>query len=133
MKELGLKNPTLQKALGYPMPNVIAMMKGGTMRLPITKVPAAAALLQVDPIFLLSKVIAENDAELWEVIAAHMGNLLVTQSEMELIKLVRRGLNGHDVNLTQSVDFVCLIEPALAAIARRESALSQAVINRKDD
>ena len=56
MKELGIKNPELQKALDYPMPNVIAMMKSGTMRLPATKAPATAALLQVDtPSFCLPR------------------------------------------------------------------------------
>jgi hypothetical protein len=133
MKELGIKNPELQKALDYPMPNVIAMMKSGTMRLPATKAPATAALLQVDPVFLLAKVLSENDADLWDVIESLLGNQLVTANELALIKLVRQGLDGHDVDLAQSPAFVRAIKPQLAAIAKRETALAQAAINRQDD
>lgn len=130
MKDLGLKNPELQKALGYPMPNVIAMMKTGSMRLPSNKVPAAAELLQVDPKFLLAKVIAENDPELWDVIASLLGDQLITANEMELIKLVRQVLDGHDVSLAQSPAFVEALHPALNEIVKRESALAHAAINR---
>lgn len=133
MKELGIKNPELQKALDYPMPNVIAMMKSGTMRLPATKALATAALLQVDPVFLLAKVLSENDADLWDVIESLLGNQLVTANEMALIKLVRQGLDGHDVNLAQSPAFVRAIKPQLAAIAKRETALAQAAIKRQDE
>lgn len=133
MKELGIKNPELQKALDYPMPNVIAMMKSGTMRLPAVKAPATAALLKVDPVFLLAKVLAENDADLWEVIESLLGNQLITANEMSLINLIRQGLDGHDVNLAQSAAFVRAIKPQLAAIAKRETALAQAAINRQDD
>jgi hypothetical protein len=133
MKELGIKNPELQKALDYPMPNVIAMMKSGTMRLPATKALATAALLQVDPVFLVAKVLSENDADLWDVIESLLGNQLVTANEMALIKLVRQGLDGHDVNLAQSPAFVRAIKPQLAAIAKRETALAQAAIKRQDE
>lgn len=133
MKELGIKNPELQTALGYPAPNVIAMMKSGTMRLPATKAPATAALLKVDPVFLLAKVLAENDAALWEVIESLLGTQLVSANEMALINLIRQGLDGHDVNLAQSPVFVRAIKPQLAAIAKRETALVQAAINRQED
>lgn len=130
MKDLGLKNPQLQKALGYPSANVIAMMKTGSMRLPSNKVPAAAELLQVDPKFLLAKSIAESDSELWDVIASLLGDQLITANEMALINLVRQGLNGHDVSLAQSPAFVAALQPALNEIVARESALAQAAINR---
>lgn len=133
MKDLSIKNSELQRALGYPMPNVIAMMKTGSMRLPSNKVPAAAQLLQVDPKFLLAKVIAENDPELWDVIASLLGDQLITANEMDLIALVRQGLDGHDVSLAQSQDFVQAITPCLAAIVQRENALAQAAINRTDN
>jgi hypothetical protein len=73
MDDLGIKNPDLQRALDYPKPNVIAMMRGGSMRLPASKALVAARLLELDPVFLLSKVIAENDPALWDAISAVMG------------------------------------------------------------
>ena len=67
MDDLGIKNPDLQRALGYAKPNVIAMMRSGTMSLPPSKALVAAQLLELDPVFLLNKVIAENDPALWDV------------------------------------------------------------------
>lgn len=133
MKDLGIKNPELQKALGYPMPNVIAMMKSGSMRLPPSKAVVTAQLLEVDPAFLLSKVIAENDPALWDAISAVMGDHLVTANEMALLNLVRQGLDGHDVNLAESPGFTDAAGPALNVILERQNALAQAAINRTDE
>lgn len=132
MKDLGITNQVLQKALGYPMPNVIAMMKTGSMRLPASKAVVAAELLEIDPTFLLSKVIAENDPALWDAISAVMGDHLVTAKEMALLNLVRQGLDGHDVDLIQSPGLTQAITPHLENIVERENALAQAVISRDD-
>lgn len=132
MKNLGVKNVHLQKILGYPAANVIAMIKGGTMRLPEAKAIEVADALQLDRTFLLGKVISENNAELWNAITTVMGDRLVSASELALVQLVRQALDGHDVNLAESPDFVELITPALAAIVERENHLAQAAINRCD-
>ena len=130
MKSLGIKNVDLQKILGYPMPNVIAMIKSGTMRLPEGKAIEVADALQLDRTFLLGKVISENNAELWDAITTVMGDRLVSASELALVQLVRQALDGHDVNLAESPDFVGLITPALKRILKRQNALAQAAMNR---
>jgi hypothetical protein len=132
MKNLGVKNVDLQKILGYPAANVIAMIKGGTMRLPEGKAIEVADALQLDRTFLLGKVISENNAELWNAITTVLGDRLVSASELALTHLVRKALDGHDVNLAESPDFVQLITPAIAAIVERENQLAQAAINRCD-
>lgn len=132
MKDLNLKNVDLQKALDYPFPNVIAMMRSGAMRLPANKVIVIAQLLQVDPIFLLGKVIAENDPALWDVISTLLGKQLVTGNELALITWVRQGLDGHDINLAASPGLTRVITPHLVAMAERETAKVQATIRRKD-
>jgi hypothetical protein len=91
--------------LGYARPNVIAMMKKGGMNLPANKVIDAARLLEIDPVFLLGKVISEADPELWDVISSLLGGQLVSANELELIDFVRRGLDGHDVDLMSSPGF----------------------------
>ena len=106
MKDLDIKNVDLQKVLDYAKPNVIAMMKSGSMQLPANKVCDAARALQLDPVFLLGKVIAENDPALWDVISTLLGKQLVTANEMELINHVRRCLDGHDINLMLEPGFV---------------------------
>lgn len=133
MKDLGIKNVDLQKALDYPMPNVIAMIKSGGMKLPAGKAVIAAKLLDVDPVFLLSKVIAESDPSLWDAISEVMGEHLITVNELNLLKLVRDGLSGHDVNLAESPEFLQAITPALNAIVERQNELARAALNRNDD
>jgi len=133
MKDLGIKNVDLQKALDYSMPNVIAMIKSGGMKLPAGKAVIAAKLLEVDPVFLLSKVIAESDPALWDAISEVMGEHLITANELDLLKLVRNGLDGHDVNLAESPEFLQAITPALNAIVERQNELARAALNRNDN
>ena len=133
MKDLGIKNTDLQKALEYAHPNVIAMMREGKMRLPPGKATVTANLLGLDPVFLLGKVVAESDPELWQSISGLMADRLVTANEVTLLALIRQKLQGHDVDLAQSPEFVAAIEPMLKQIADRESALAQAALQRKDD
>lgn len=133
MRELGLKNADLQLALDYSAPNVIAMLRNGAMRLPPKKVGAVAKLLELDPVFLLGKVIAESDAELWAVISSLMGKQLVTANELALIKFVRSESDGHDINLLASPCFVKNTTQEVKSLLTRKKALMQAVLERKTD
>lgn len=130
MNELDIKNVDLQRTLGYPKANVIAMMKCGAMQLPANKVIDAARLLEVDPVFLLGKVVAEKDPDLWRAILTLLGKELVTDNEMDLIQLVRRELGGHDVDLVSSAAFVDALIPLLKSAFDQASALAQAALER---
>ena len=132
MDDLGIKNADLQRALDYSKPNVIAMMRSGSMSLPANKALVAARLLELDPVFLLSKVIAENDPALWDAISDVMGEHLMTKNELALIHMVRQGLDGHDVSLDESPDFIQAVEQELKTTLSRENALTQAAIERID-
>ena len=48
MRDLDLTNSDIQPVMGYAKPNVIAMMRTGSMRLPVTKVAEVAKILEVD-------------------------------------------------------------------------------------
>lgn len=133
MKDLDIKNVDLQKALDYARPNVIAMMKSGSMRLPAGKAAIAARLLQIDPVFLLGKIIAENDADLWESISAVMGDQLLTENEMLLVKLHRKALKGHDIDLAALPAYRQLVKPLLKVVAAHGTALAAAAIARSDE
>ena len=128
MKHLGLKNVELAGALDYPRPNVVSMMKNGTMQLPANKVRDAARVLQLDPVFLLGKVVGENDPELWDVISTLLGRQLVTANEIALIKYIRQALDGNDIDLTKEPGFVNALLPRLQAIVARQTALNVAAI-----
>lgn len=132
MDDLGIKNPDLQRALGYAKPNVVAMMKSGSMSLPASKALIAARLLELDPVFLLNKVIAENDPALWDAISDVMGEYLMTKNELAVIKLLREGLDGHDVDLASLPAFAEAVAPVLKANLDCENALTQAALERID-
>ena len=74
MDDLEMTNLTLQKALGYSNPNVIAMMKNGSMRVPKEKAFEVARILEVEPILFLRMVIEENKPTLWDAIMAVMSH-----------------------------------------------------------
>jgi hypothetical protein len=133
MKDMGVKNTDLQKALDYPHANVISMLRVGTMSLPPGKTNIAAKMLEIDPVFLMSKVVSESIPGLWEAISEVMSDHLVTDHEVALLTLIRQKLQGHDVDLAQSPVFLAAIEPVLKQIADRETALAQAALLRKDD
>lgn len=133
MKDLGIKNTDLQKALDYAHPNVIAMMRSGKMSLPPGKTNIAAKMLQIDPVFLMGKVISESIPGLWEAISEIMADHLVTANEVALLNTLRQKLEGHDVDLAQSPEFLAAVAPVLKVTADRETALAQAALDREDD
>jgi hypothetical protein len=132
MTDLEIKNVDLQKALGYPMPNVIAMMKKGSMRLPEGKAIKVADILKLDRTFLLGKVVSENNPELWDAITTIVGDRLVSSNELALLGHLRAALDGHDVNLTESPAFLQAITPVLDGIVLRQNELTMAALNRSD-
>ena len=77
---------------------------------------------------MLGKVLAENDAALWCVIASVMGDRLVTANEMSLIDLIRTVLAGHDVDLTELPEFLQVVTTALMAIVDHRNALTRATV-----
>ena len=99
---------------------------------PIRRAPRLRRLLELDPVFLLSKVIAENDPALWDAISDVMGEHLMTKNELALIHMVRQGLDGHDVSLADSLAFIQGVAQELKATLDCQSALTQAAIERID-
>lgn len=132
MLELGLSNRDLQTALGYPNANVIAMMRNGTMRLPAAKAVDAAKLLQLDPVFLLGKAIAESDPQLWKTVSETLGDKLITEKEYELILFLRKKLNGYEMNLLESPKFIQAFTSLLDDLSEDEEAKKQALLGLAD-
>ncbi|NNU43578.1 hypothetical protein [Ramlibacter montanisoli] len=87
---LKLTDKELAEALGYSNERLIAMIKAGTMNLPVNKVPALAKALQLDSFELLRTVLSETAPELWnaiESIAVPLGALHPT--EVNLLRHLR--------------------------------------------
>jgi hypothetical protein len=132
MADLEIRNIDLQKALGYAAPNVIAMMKSGSMRLPESKAIEVADILKLDRTFLLGKLVSENNPALWDAVTTIAGDKLVSLSELALVHWVRDALNGHDVNLPELPEFIQAISPVIAGIVLRQNELTKAALHRAD-
>jgi len=75
-------------ALGYDKPNIITMIKQGHTKLPLDKVPAMAAALNVDPGLLMRMALREYFPGAFDAIIKSIGDPL-TATERSYVNLVR--------------------------------------------
>lgn len=128
--ESGKTNTEIAEALGYPRPNVVAMLKTGNMRLPLNKVAATAKALDKDPIFVLEKVLSESAPEMWDALQSVLGDRLITGNELKLLEVVRKELDGNDVDLTADKDLMDGFKPRIREIGKRETAVAKGTLDR---
>lgn len=133
MDEVGKSNTQVASELGYEKPNVVAMMRSGSMRLPLNKVAAMAAALECDPIFLLEKVLTETNPELWFAMKPLVGQSLVTQSELRLIQLVRGLMDGLEIDFIDDPDFVRDLKPIVKEIQKKAIFEAKVIKKRLDE
>lgn len=121
-----LTNAEVARRLGYPRPNVVAMIRTGTMRVPLSKVRAIAEMLELDPAALLQRVLSEYDPQLWTTIQDVLGDQLVTDHELRLLRLLRSRARGLDPDLAGSTTFAAgftmLVDQCLDEQVARETA-----------
>ncbi|RVT82458.1 helix-turn-helix domain-containing protein [Inhella crocodyli] len=102
----GLTNAEIARALGLPRPNVVAMILRGRMKLPLTRLPALARVLEVDPVWLLRVTLDEYTPALWQVIEVVVGaDALLSARERALIEFVRTHAGGADPDLLSAPTF----------------------------
>jgi transcriptional regulator with XRE-family HTH domain len=115
-----INNRQLAEALGYTSANVIAMLRNGTMALPIDKLIPAARALGVDEIFFLIKGISEKNPTLATALKETLGDRLISKKELALVEFCRTHLDGVDADLLDP-ELLALMKPRLTAM--RESEL----------
>lgn len=87
--ELGLTDRQLCDALGFEREITLVLIKQGTMKLPITKVPALAAALSLEPVDVFRAALQGSSPDLISVIEEVFNPLHLTTSEMRLIRHLR--------------------------------------------
>lgn len=87
--ELGLSDRQLCDALGFEREITLVLIKQGTMKLPINKVPALAAALSLEPADVLRAALQESSPDLISVIEEVFNSLRLTTGEMRLIRHLR--------------------------------------------
>jgi transcriptional regulator with XRE-family HTH domain len=95
MAELGITDEALANQLGYSKPNVIAMMRMGRLRVSVQKTQALAAALQMPASKLFEALMHEGMPEVLETMRAVYEPMVLTPTEINLIKHLRRNAKGE--------------------------------------
>lgn len=86
----GLTDQQLCEALGFEREIVLSLIKAGTMKMPLTKIPALAKALKLDAAGLMRVALSESDPELSKAIEEVFNPLGLSATEMNLIKHLRK-------------------------------------------
>ena len=93
---LDLTDLQLCEALGFERPVVLTLIKAGTMKLPLAKVPALAKALRLDAAELMRTALRESSPELLEAIEEALNPLRLSATEVNLITHLRK-LSGDQI------------------------------------
>jgi hypothetical protein len=80
---------------GFVAVNMLAMVKAGSSRLPLDRVPALAKALEADPAYVFQLTLEQHDPALARVISAIFGTA-VTRNEVAWLEEIRRA--SHNTN-----------------------------------
>jgi transcriptional regulator with XRE-family HTH domain len=87
---LGLTDKELCEALGFEREIMLKLIKQNSMKMPLSKVPALAAVLSLDAADLLRAALLETAPELIAVIEEVYNPARLTTAEQNLIKHLRK-------------------------------------------
>lgn len=85
-----LTDQQLSDALGFERQIALTLIKTGTMKMPLTKIPALAKALKLDAVDLMRTALHESSPELSEAIAEVFDPMRLTATEVNLINHLRR-------------------------------------------
>jgi hypothetical protein len=84
---------------GFVAVNMLAMVKAGSSRLPLDRVPALAKALDADPAYVFQLALEQHDPALARVISAIFGTA-VTRNETAWLEEIRDASGHSDPTLT---------------------------------
>lgn len=87
---VGLSNQEICTAIGFEREIVLTMIQAGTMKMPLGKIPALAAILELDAADLLKIALHESDPALATLIEETFDPLRLTAIEVDMIKHQRK-------------------------------------------
>jgi transcriptional regulator with XRE-family HTH domain len=85
----GKSQTDIAREVGFDKPNVITMIKQGKTKVPLAKIGSMAKALEVDPVHFMKLVLSEYLPDLLEVIQDITAQPVITQNELEFIKVIR--------------------------------------------
>ncbi|MFN3547146.1 MAG: XRE family transcriptional regulator [Mesorhizobium sp.] len=86
---------------GFRTPNVLSMLKTGTTKVPIDRVPALAKALECDVRFLFMLALEQLGGSMTASAINEIVGTIVTENEVVWLKELRDASDGSDPRLTQ--------------------------------
>jgi len=86
---------------GFNNPNMISLIKSGSTRLPLDRVPAMAKALDVDPAYLLLLALEQMVGSTEAHAITSVMNTAVTKHEMDWVLAIREASDMSDPPLTR--------------------------------
>ena len=85
---------------GFVNPNMLAMIKAGTAKLPLDRVSALATSLECDPVMLFQLAIEQLGGDTTELAVRQIFGTRATEIEVALLEEIRRASDHSNPNLT---------------------------------
>lgn len=100
--ELKTKKSQLKIAgeAGFPNPNMVAMLKNGSSKLPIDRVPGLAKALDCDPKALCRLALEQIFGDTTERVIKEIFGTIVSRNEIVWLETLREASGGSDPTLT---------------------------------
>lgn len=91
----GLTDQQLCDVLGFERQITLTLIKAGTMKMPLTKIPALARVLKLDAVGLMRVALSESDPDLSAVIDEVYDPMRLSAAEVNLITHLRKLSGGQ--------------------------------------
>lgn len=85
---------------GFVSPNMLAMIKSGSTKLPLDRVASLAKALECDPVMLFILALEQLDRNTTEQAIRQIFGALVTENEVAWLEEIRRASDHSDPSLT---------------------------------
>jgi hypothetical protein len=90
----------IAKEVGFPHPNIISMLKRGTIKLPIARVGPIAKALGIDALDLYMRAMSEYEPGNWMALKeAVFRQPRLTEKEIEIIEIIRMA-EANNINFS---------------------------------
>lgn len=86
--------------VGFHNPNMLAMIKAGTAKLPLDRVAALATALECDPVMLFQLAVEQAGENTTELAIRQIFKTLVTENEVAWLEEIRRASGLSNPSLT---------------------------------
>jgi hypothetical protein len=88
-------------AAGFGNANMMSMLKAGSVRLPLDRVPALALALETDPVHLFLLAIEQLAGDTTAMAFQKIFGTVVTENELDWVRALREASDGTNPSLTR--------------------------------